>query len=417
MAPINKQVFVVHGRNEAIREAMFSFLRALGLEPLEWSRLVQSTGGGVPYVGQVLKTAFEQPQAVVVLQTPDDLAYLQPRLHGPNEPVHEREPTGQARPNVLFESGMAMGLFPDRTILVNVGNVRPYSDIAGRHVIHVSNSQEWRNDLAERLRSCHCPVDKTGTDWLNAGDSCINPDGNGGGLPNHSLLDTLHRSGLHAAFRIQVQNPIRDERVEALVTEELDTRTRSRFRLSASSGASYLNRHGKVWQGELGKAITDNKADLMVVLESPFSQFAKTRALANGVRQHHWDEKISPSRLRELQKRENVEIRVTDHSVNCSLFFTSHSVFYDPYLWARRSDDTPTENNFWVLEFRNQHEPDHNYECYALLERHFRFLYSSGMKVTKILGKENSKRYQNQTQEFVKAIRELSQEKSGDPGV
>ena len=32
-----RTVFVVHGRNERAREAMFEFLRAIGLHPLEWS--------------------------------------------------------------------------------------------------------------------------------------------------------------------------------------------------------------------------------------------------------------------------------------------------------------------------------------------------------------------------------------------
>ena len=41
-----RKVFVVHGRNGAARTAMFAFLRAIGLDPIEWSVAVQMTGEG-----------------------------------------------------------------------------------------------------------------------------------------------------------------------------------------------------------------------------------------------------------------------------------------------------------------------------------------------------------------------------------
>ena len=53
----NRDVFVVHGRNNAAREAMFTFLRSIGLNPLEWSEAVRATGKASPYVGEVLDVA------------------------------------------------------------------------------------------------------------------------------------------------------------------------------------------------------------------------------------------------------------------------------------------------------------------------------------------------------------------------
>lgn len=47
-------VFVVHGRNDGARKAMFEFLRSIDLRPLEWSQAVKATGEAAPYVGQVL---------------------------------------------------------------------------------------------------------------------------------------------------------------------------------------------------------------------------------------------------------------------------------------------------------------------------------------------------------------------------
>ena len=100
--PDSREVFVVHGRNLAARNALFTFLRAIGLHPLEWSEVLQFTGKTVPYVGEILDTAFSRAHAIVVLFTPDDEARLKETLRNPDDPRYEFELTGQSRPNVLF---------------------------------------------------------------------------------------------------------------------------------------------------------------------------------------------------------------------------------------------------------------------------------------------------------------------------
>ena len=88
---------------------MFVFLRALHLQPIEWNEAVQATGRPNPYVGEVLDAAFNRAQTVVVLMTPDDEAQLREAFQQSGDPAHETTTTPQARPNVLFEAGMAMG--------------------------------------------------------------------------------------------------------------------------------------------------------------------------------------------------------------------------------------------------------------------------------------------------------------------
>ena len=165
-----KEVFVVHGRNDGARKALFDFLRAIGLKPVEWSEAVRATGKASPYIGEILDAAFSRAHAVVVLFTPDDEARLREQFRIDSDLLHETQLTGQARPNVLFEAGMAMARSQDRTVLVELGDLRPFSDVAGRHAIRLDNSSQRRQDLAQRLEAAGCPVNLQGTDWHTAGD-------------------------------------------------------------------------------------------------------------------------------------------------------------------------------------------------------------------------------------------------------
>ena len=163
----DRRVMVVYGRDGEARRAMFDFLRALGLDPREWSRLVAETGKAAPYVGEVLERAFERAAAVVVVFTPDDEAKLRDKFIKASDPDYERHLTPQARPNVLFEAGMAFGLHPTRTVLVELGRLRPFSDVFGRHVVRFDGSDEPLRDVARRLKTAGCRIDDNGDDWAD----------------------------------------------------------------------------------------------------------------------------------------------------------------------------------------------------------------------------------------------------------
>jgi predicted nucleotide-binding protein len=163
-------VFVVHGRNHFLRESMFAFLRSIGLRPLEWTQAIRMTKEASPYIGTILETAFREAAAVVVLLTPDDEAKLKEEFVTTRDPAHEKRLTGQARPNVLFEAGMAFGKDPTSTVLVQIGDIRPFSDVAGRHVVHLNNEPARRQELMTKLANAGCNVDATGTDWMSAGN-------------------------------------------------------------------------------------------------------------------------------------------------------------------------------------------------------------------------------------------------------
>jgi predicted nucleotide-binding protein len=163
------KVAVVYGRNEAARRAIFEFLRAIDLHPMEWSELPGYTGEGTPYVGDIIEKAFSEAQAIVVLMTPDDEGKLKECFLKPDDEGYEKQLTPQPRLNVVFEAGMAFGHNPKRTILVELGSLRHFSNVGGRHTVRLDDNPEKRKDLAQRLRTAGCPVNLDGTDWLKAG--------------------------------------------------------------------------------------------------------------------------------------------------------------------------------------------------------------------------------------------------------
>ena len=67
------------------------------------------------------------------------------------------------------------GAFRKRVVLVEMGRVRHFSDIVGRHTVHLSNSVASRHEFAIRLQTAGCAVDLSGTDWHTAGDLSAPP--------------------------------------------------------------------------------------------------------------------------------------------------------------------------------------------------------------------------------------------------
>ena len=167
------KIFVAYGRNESARKALFELLRAAGLDPYEWEQIVRLTvkltNNGSPYIGDIIKTGFENAKAAVIFFTGDDLAALRKELLNSGDPPEKYQP--QPRPNVILEAGMALGLYPDRTIIVQLGNftVREISNLIGRHIIRIDNTVEKRKDFLQRLTTVGCDVDLYGNDWMTAG--------------------------------------------------------------------------------------------------------------------------------------------------------------------------------------------------------------------------------------------------------
>ncbi|MDY7085141.1 MAG: nucleotide-binding protein [Actinomycetota bacterium] len=168
--PDQRTVFLVAGRDSAVVSAFTTFLRALGLRVVEWERAVAGTGIPNPYVGDVVRAGMAMATATVVLFTPDDLVRLRDDLLHDDDSAAERDTAGQARPNVLYEAGYADCLGPDRTILVEVGPVKGFSDLSGRHMLRLDGGPVQRKALVSRLELAGLKPETSGADWLTAGD-------------------------------------------------------------------------------------------------------------------------------------------------------------------------------------------------------------------------------------------------------
>ncbi|MEO6703524.1 MAG: TIR domain-containing protein [Jatrophihabitantaceae bacterium] len=163
-------VFVVAGRDNLAVLALVELLRALGLRIVEWEHAVARTGLPNPYVGDVVDAGLRMAGAAVVLLTPDDLVQLRSDLLRDSDGTDERETRGQARPNVYYEAGIADTLGRDRTVILEIGPVKSFTDAAGRHVIRYDGSPAMRHSLAQRLALAGLKVDTSGQHWLAAGD-------------------------------------------------------------------------------------------------------------------------------------------------------------------------------------------------------------------------------------------------------
>ena len=73
----------------------------------------------------------------------------------------------QARPNVLFELGLALMAYPKRTVVVEIGTMRPVTDLAGLNAIRFNGSVAAVQAVLTRLAQAGCPVDYSAADLFD----------------------------------------------------------------------------------------------------------------------------------------------------------------------------------------------------------------------------------------------------------
>lgn len=140
-----KRVFIVHGRDDGIKQAAARFIEHLELEPIILDER--------PGIGRTIIEKFEHNAAAVgyaiVLLTPDDIG----KLDGSASEEQRR-----ARQNVLFELGYFAGrLGRDKVCMLRKGDLEMASDLAG--VEYISFDGDWRWKLAGEMKAVGLNVD------------------------------------------------------------------------------------------------------------------------------------------------------------------------------------------------------------------------------------------------------------------
>jgi predicted nucleotide-binding protein len=141
-----RKVFVVHGHDEAAREAMARFLEKIELEAVI---LLEQPDQGLTII-EKFETHASQVSFAVVLLTPDDLGGS----------ASASAQAARARQNVIFELGYFVGkLGRGRACLLRKGGVEIPSDLYGVIYTDMDAADGWKLRLVKELKAAGLSFD------------------------------------------------------------------------------------------------------------------------------------------------------------------------------------------------------------------------------------------------------------------
>ena len=149
-------------------------------------------------------------------------------------------------------------------------------------------------------------------------------------------------------------------------------RNSNELNLLAETGNSYISPTADRFWKEIKKKI-DNGVKLKLLLVDPLCENKKLRNEFNDI--EGVDSKFNFKQIKELSNHPHVTIRFTNETY-CSLFFTDHSMIYDPYHIGKIGDRI--ENNFIAIEFSRTNEN------YNILKNHFENCWETGHDINKV---------------------------------
>ena len=145
--PKSNSVFVVHGHDDAAKQAVARFTERLGLQPVILQEQINK--------GMTVIEKFENFSAragfAIILITPDDVGF----------PINnEQGKAFRPRQNVVLELGyFAAKLGRSKTFVLTKGDVEMPSDILGLVYERMDDGEGWKMRLARELKAAGFTVD------------------------------------------------------------------------------------------------------------------------------------------------------------------------------------------------------------------------------------------------------------------
>ena len=141
-APMDKsKVFIVHGHDNAAKEAVARFVEKIGLEAIILHEQASSGNTIIEKIEANSNVGF-----AIVLYTPCDVGASK----GEKDQLKSR-----ARQNVIFEHGYLIGKIGRKNVSALVkGDIEKPNDISGVVYIKMDESEAWKYQVAKEMKAC-----------------------------------------------------------------------------------------------------------------------------------------------------------------------------------------------------------------------------------------------------------------------
>lgn len=138
-----RKVFIVHGRNNEIKQEVSRFISTLGLEPII---LHEQANAGMTIIEKIERYSSDADFALV-LYTACDL--------GRGQHEGNMHPKNRARQNVVFEHGYLMAKLGRENVCALVkGEIETPNDINGVVYVSLDDGGAWKMSVAKELTVC-----------------------------------------------------------------------------------------------------------------------------------------------------------------------------------------------------------------------------------------------------------------------
>jgi predicted nucleotide-binding protein len=141
--PLSKNIFIVHGHDEELKEKVARFVTNAGLNPI----ILHEQPNKGRSILQKLRDHSEDACYAIVLFTPDDMACTMEEYD-----KNENELRSRPRQNVVFELGYFLGLLEDKLVCVIFKEIEEMpSDYNGITYIKYDKGDGWKKELLKEL--------------------------------------------------------------------------------------------------------------------------------------------------------------------------------------------------------------------------------------------------------------------------